>query len=164
MQLIRDYGNGRAAHCVPTSCTKRSLQQAHVTMCPGGLLHRLSILTTLRWRFISVALVLDFHRQAVSLRFCPVVLGLSSPLWQKPKPARSLDYLHGYYTANTQRLSIFCPNFFNRGRFNARHITSRNAKHFGNFFLRVWQIAIKPKAQRQNLCFALVKTGFYCPV
>ena len=33
----------------------------------------------LTWRFISVALVLDFHRQAVSLRFCPVVLGLSSP-------------------------------------------------------------------------------------
>ena len=63
------------------------------------------------WRSISVALVLDFHRQAVSLRFCPVVLGLSSPLWQQPKPARSLDYLQNYYIAKTDSCQSSCLIF-----------------------------------------------------
>ena len=65
----------------------------------------------LSWRSISVALVLDFHRQAVSLRFCPVVLGLSSPPQQKPGPARSLDYLQNYYIAKTDSCQSSCLIF-----------------------------------------------------
>ena len=70
-----------------TSCTKRSLQQAHVTMHPSELLPHFSTLAPNkhnvclslvlelspkhkheRRRSISVALVLEFLRQAVSLR------------------------------------------------------------------------------------------------